>query len=63
MIPTTVAIKDITGQEDKFTLDKNGFQLCYHEINTKIQMEEYYCNEERIKTKYYSLMEQMLKDM
>lgn len=63
MIPTKVTVKDITGREDKFTLDGNGFQFCRHRINTQMQMEEYYYNEEHIRSKYYSEMEQMLKDV
>jgi hypothetical protein len=35
MVQQTVAVRDITGEEDKYTLDSHGFQLLHHESKTK----------------------------
>lgn len=34
-VQQTVAVRDITGEEDKYTLDSHGFQLLHHESRTK----------------------------
>jgi hypothetical protein len=31
IIAQPVAVRDITGEEDKYTLDSHGFQLVHHE--------------------------------
>ncbi|KAH7141624.1 hypothetical protein EDB81DRAFT_843206 [Dactylonectria macrodidyma] len=42
-------IHDITGEEEKYTLDNNGFQLCHH--STKL---EHFDDDDRIKEVYYA---------
>lgn len=62
MIPTAVTVTDITGQEGMFTLDKNGFQLCHHEIKSNCR-ESGYHDKDRVEAEYYPEMEQLLKDV
>ena len=48
---------DITGTEDKYTLDSHGFQIYIH-----ASIEKDFVNEEKIKAEYYPETEQLLKD-
>lgn len=59
-VPSTVT--DITGEEDKYTLDGCGFQLCHHEAKSPCQKDGYR-DEEKLKEEYFPEMEQLLKDM
>lgn len=52
-----VTVHDISGNEDKYTLDSHGFQYVKHESGEK-EFED----EEKIKEKYYPEVEQLLKD-
>ncbi|EED20647.1 conserved hypothetical protein [Talaromyces stipitatus ATCC 10500] len=52
-----VTIHDISGSELDYTLDKNGFQLYYHESKQKL-----FVDEDEIKNEYYPETEQLLKD-
>ncbi|KAJ5542900.1 hypothetical protein N7535_005322 [Penicillium sp. DV-2018c] len=54
-IPAT--IHDISGHELDYTLDGNGFQLCYH-----VSQEKVFLDDEKIKREYYPETEQLLKD-
>ncbi|OBT42986.1 hypothetical protein VE00_07208 [Pseudogymnoascus sp. WSF 3629] len=59
--PTTalkVVIHDITGDEEKYTLDSHGFQYTKHESR-----EKEFLDEEKIKAEYYPEVEQLLKDV
>ncbi|KAK4126858.1 hypothetical protein N657DRAFT_640720 [Parathielavia appendiculata] len=57
-VEVEVEVTDITGSEDKYTLDSHGFQLVRHESNEKS-----FLDEERIKAQYYAEVEQLLKDV
>lgn len=63
MIPTTVTVRDMSGQVDKFTLDRNGFQLHRHELKIDCPVQEYYGSEENLQSEYYPKMEQLIKDV
>ncbi|KZL66031.1 methyltransferase-like protein [Colletotrichum tofieldiae] len=52
----SVKIKDITGDEDKFTLDRNGFQIYQHQT-----IEKNFVDDAQIKASYYPETEQLLK--
>jgi hypothetical protein len=52
-----VTVHDIRTQEDRYSLDKNGFQVYRH-----ASVEKDFLNEEQIKTLYYPETEQLLKD-
>ncbi|KAM0820284.1 hypothetical protein AB5N19_06103 [Seiridium cardinale] len=54
--PHPIRIRDITGREDQFTLDKNGFQVHKH-----TSLEKYFLDDEKIKDEYYKETEQLLK--
>ncbi|KAF7536040.1 hypothetical protein G7054_g4901 [Neopestalotiopsis clavispora] len=51
-------ITDISGQEDNFSLDKNGFQIYRH-----VSQEKDFLNDKKIKEEYYQETEQLLKDV
>lgn len=53
-----VTVKDIRGEEDKYSLDVNGFQVHKH-----VSTEKDFLDDEQIKTQYYSEVEQLLKDV
>jgi hypothetical protein len=55
--PVAVTITDISGNELDYTLDKNGFQIYYHESKEKD-----FLDDEKIKREYYPETEQLLKD-
>ncbi|WPH04500.1 Hypothetical protein R9X50_00739100 [Acrodontium crateriforme] len=50
-------VHDISGEEDKYTLDSHGFQIYNHESEEKD-----FVDDEQIKAKYYPETEQLLKD-
>jgi hypothetical protein len=50
-------IHDISGDEDKYTLDSHGFQYVKHE-----SIEKDFNDGEKIKEQYYPEIEQLLKD-
>ncbi|KAF4628249.1 hypothetical protein G7Y89_g9906 [Cudoniella acicularis] len=52
-----VIIHDISGDEDKYTLDSHGFQFVKHESKEKD-----FLDDEKIKAEYYPEVEQLLKD-
>ncbi|PNP60305.1 hypothetical protein THARTR1_00329 [Trichoderma harzianum] len=56
--PTYVTIRDVAGEEDKYTLDKNGFQFHRH-----TSIEKDFLDDDQIKAQYYSETEQLLKDV
>ncbi|KAH9864713.1 hypothetical protein J1614_010649 [Plenodomus biglobosus] len=53
-----VTIHDVRGREEDFTLDKSGFQFYRHTAQEKD-----FIDDERIKTGYYTEIEQLLKDV
>jgi hypothetical protein len=53
-----VTVHDVTGQEDKFTLDGNGFQFHKH-----TSVEKDFVDDDQIKSQYYAETEQLLKDV
>ena len=55
--PFDVVVQDIRGQEDQYTLDKNGFQIYRH-----TSVEKDFASDEQIKAVYYPETEQLLKD-
>ncbi|KAK4184326.1 amino acid permease-domain-containing protein [Podospora australis] len=52
-----VVVTDISGDEDKYTLDSHGFQLHRHESK-----EMDFADDDQIKAQYYPEVEQLLKD-
>ncbi|KAK9796895.1 hypothetical protein SCARD494_03978 [Seiridium cardinale] len=54
--PHPIRIRDITGREDQFTLDNNGFQVHKH-----TSLEKDFLDDEKIKDEYYKETEQLLK--
>lgn len=52
-----VTVHDISGDELDYTLDKNGFQIYYHESK-----EKEFVDDDKIKREYYPETEQLLKD-
>lgn len=55
--PHPIRVRDITGRENEFTLDKNGFQIYKH-----VSDEKSFQDDEKIKDVYYKETEQLLKD-
>jgi hypothetical protein len=53
-----VTIHDVSGSEQDYTLDKNGFQFHKH---TSVEKE--FVDDEQIKAQYYAETEQLLKDV
>ncbi|KAF2749360.1 hypothetical protein M011DRAFT_493079 [Sporormia fimetaria CBS 119925] len=51
-------VTDISGDEDKYTLDGHGFQYIHHQ-----SAEKEFTNEASIRTTYYKECEQLLKDV
>lgn len=56
--PHTVTVKDLAGEEDQYTLDKNGFQ--FHKQSAA---EKDFLDEEHIKAVYYPETEKLLKEV
>jgi hypothetical protein len=52
-----VVVHDISGDEDRYTLDSHGFQIYPHESN-----EKEFQDDDRIKADYYPETERLLKD-
>lgn len=52
-----VTVSDVTGHENEYTLDKNGFEFYKH-----TSVEKDFVNDEQIKDQYYKETEQLLKD-
>lgn len=50
-------VKDISGEENNYTLDSHGFQIYRHE-----SQEKKFEDDEKIKAEYYPETEQLLKD-
>jgi len=50
-------VHDISGNEDKYTLDSHGFQIYKHASHEKD-----FLDDEKIKAEYYPETEQLLKD-
>ena len=48
---------DISGEEDRYTLDSHGFQIYPHE-----SAEKDFQDDDKIKADYYPETEQLLKD-
>ncbi|KAL2271954.1 hypothetical protein VTJ83DRAFT_1325 [Remersonia thermophila] len=61
-IPKTVTVTDITGLEDTFTLDKNGFQLVRHVFNQRCQADGFR-NKAAVEAEYYPAMVRLLKNV
>ena len=55
--PLDVTVHDIRGQEAKYSLDGNGFQIYRH-----TSTEKDFLDDEKIKREYYLETEQLLKD-
>jgi hypothetical protein len=53
----THTVTDVSGNEDKYTLDSHGFQIYKHAAN-----EKEFVDEEKIKDGYYKEVEQLIKD-
>jgi len=51
-------VSDVSGDEDKYSLDSHGFQYCRHESREKD-----FTDEQAIRTGYYEECEQLLKDV
>lgn len=58
MTSLPVVIHDISGEEDKYTLDTHGFQFVKHESKEKD-----FLDAEKIKAEYYPETEQLVKDV
>jgi glucose-6-phosphate isomerase len=56
--PVKATVNDISGKEDKYTLDNDGFQLV-HQV-TKVTD---FLDVENVKTNYYPEIEQLLKEV
>lgn len=54
-------MRDITGEEDKYTLDKHAFQLHRHESRLR-ELDEFR-DDEKVKAEYYHESAQLLKDV
>ncbi|KAJ2978344.1 hypothetical protein NUW58_g7528 [Xylaria curta] len=59
-IAKPTVIKDITGDEDKYTLDKHGFQFCRRA--TRLHEADFH-NSELVEAQYYPEARQLLKDV
>lgn len=55
-IPTKVVIADVTGQEDKYTLDKQGFQYVHHKTCL-----ENFDDDDEIRRLHYPEMEELIR--
>lgn len=56
--PHQVTVKDITGEEANYTLDRNGFQ-----VHNNIATEKAFLDDDQIKNGYYTETEQLLKEV
>lgn len=53
-----LTVRDVSGDEDKYTLDKNGFQYLGH-----VTKEKDFVDPEKIETEYYAECEQLLREV
>lgn len=60
-MPQRVVVRDITGEEDKYTLDKHAFQL--HRHASKLKELDEFRDDEKVKAEYYPESAQLLKDV
>ncbi|KAI4198761.1 MAG: hypothetical protein LQ350_005084 [Teloschistes chrysophthalmus] len=58
LVPVT--IHDARGQQEQFSLDRNGFQLIKHKT---VMQKDHYTSDENIKNIYYPEVEQMVKEV
>ncbi|KAL0944695.1 uncharacterized protein CTRU02_202582 [Colletotrichum truncatum] len=58
MTPRTMTVTDVTGDEDKFTLDTHGFQYLRH-----ASVETEFTDEAHIKAHYYPEVERLYKEI
>ena len=49
-------VRDLRGEEERYSLEKNGFEIVRHESG-----EKEFVDEERIKGGYYAEVEEILK--
>lgn len=61
MLPVTTTVTDVTGDEESFTLDQNGFQYLQHVSGFAETQEEAFADEEKIQKKYLAECEGLLK--
>ncbi|KAK3395422.1 hypothetical protein B0T20DRAFT_359563 [Sordaria brevicollis] len=61
MLPVTMSVTDVTGGEENFTLNKNGFQYLKHVSGFATRGEEAFTDEERIQKEYLAECEELLK--
>ena len=54
----TLLVHDIRGEENQYTLEKNGFQFCHHACK-----ETEFLDDQQIESQYYPEVEQLLKDV
>ena len=59
--PVSVTVADVTHQESNYTLDTHGFQ--FHTHKTGIQRDDFFKDDQIIKTIYYHECEDLLKQM
>lgn len=57
LVAQQVVVQDITGEEDKYTIDSHGFQYVKHESK-----EKNFRDDAQIKAVYYPEIEQLLKE-
>lgn len=55
--PHQITVKDIAGEEDRYSLDKNGFQIYTH-----VASEKAFTDDDKIKAGYYAETERLLRD-
>lgn len=53
-----VVIHDVSGEEDKYTLDEQGFQFLKH-----VSSEKDFVDDDKVKNGYYKEVDQLLKDV
>ncbi|KAH8891805.1 hypothetical protein GQ53DRAFT_686428 [Thozetella sp. PMI_491] len=58
MIPTPVTVTDVTGEEDKYSLDQHGFAFHKH-----VSKEKGFHDEAQIKTEHYLECEELMKQI
>ena len=61
VVDQNFVVRDVTGEEDAYTLDRNGFQFRRHASEMK-ELDEFR-DDEKVKARYFPECEQLLKDM
>jgi hypothetical protein len=61
MVPVVVTVTDVSGQEDRFTLDAHGFQYVRHASAHAGSIDD--DGGQAIRNGYYRECEQLLKDV